>query len=86
MKKIVFRATAAINQQRRLTIMANLKMVCSYGYSCLDLPLGLVDCHIKGCESRLHHVCQEVYVAMHDIDIDGAERSICHNCVDKFWM
>ena len=25
-------------------------------------------------------------MAMYEIDIDGAERNICHNCVDKIWM
>ena len=25
-------------------------------------------------------------MAMHAIDIDGAERNICHNCVDELWM
>ena len=23
---------------------------------------------------------------MHEINLDGAERKICHNCVDKLWM
>ena len=23
---------------------------------------------------------------MHEIDLDGAERKICHNCVDELWM
>ena len=23
---------------------------------------------------------------MHEIDLDGAERKICRNCVDKLWM
>ena len=25
-------------------------------------------------------------MAMHEIDIDGVERKICHNCVDKIFM
>ena len=25
-------------------------------------------------------------MAMYDNDLDGAERKICHNCVDKIWM
>ena len=25
-------------------------------------------------------------MAMHAIDIDVAERKICHNCVDEIWM
>ena len=61
-------------------------MVCSYHSSCLDLPVVLVDCHMKECESHLLHVCQGGYVAMHAINLDGAERKICHNCVDELWM
>ena len=61
-------------------------MVCSYCYSCLDLPVALVDCQMKGYESRLHHVCQGEYVAMHNIDLDGAEVKICPNCFDEIWM
>ena len=26
------------------------------------------------------------YVAMHEIKLDGAERKICRDCVDKLWM
>ena len=76
----------AIKQQRLLIIMANPKMVCSYRYSCLDLPVALVDFQMKGCKSRLHHVCQGGYVAMNDIDIDGVEQKICLNCFDEIWM
>ena len=61
-------------------------MVCSYSSSCIDLPVALVDCQMKGCELRLYHVCQGEYVAMHMINLDGAERKICHNCVDDIWM
>ena len=61
-------------------------MVGFYRSYCLDLPVALVDCQMKGRESRLHHVCQGEYVAMHAIDIDGAERNICHNFVDEIWM
>ena len=50
----------------------NPKMVCSYRSSCLDLPVALVDCQMKGCELRLH-LCQGGYVAMHEIYLDGAE-------------
>ena len=57
-----FRATAAIKQQRRSTITANPKMVCSYRSSCLDLPVVLVDCYMNGCELRLYHVCHGGYV------------------------
>ena len=68
-----FRATAAIKQQRRLTIMVNPKMVFSYRSSCLDLPVALVDCQMKVCDLRLYHVCQGGYVDMHEIDLSGAE-------------
>ena len=85
-KKTGFRATAAIKQQRRLMIMTNPKMVCSYRYSCLDLPVTLVDFHMKGCEPRLDHVFQGDYVDMNEIDIDISELRICHNYVDKLWM
>ena len=66
--------------------MVNPKIVCSYRSSCLDLPVALVDCQMKGCESRLHHVCQGGYVAIHEIDLDGAELKICRDCVDELWM
>ena len=85
-KKTGFRATAAIKQQRQLTILAILKMVCSYRSSCLDLPVALVDCQMKGCESCLRHVCQGGYVAMHEINLDRAELKICRDCVDELWM
>ena len=85
-KILHFRATAAIKQQRRSTITANPKMACSYRSSCLGFPVALVDCQMKGCESRLHHVCQGEYVAMHDIKLDGAERKICRECVDNLRM
>ena len=61
-------------------------MACSYHSSCLDLPVALVDVNMKGCDSRLHHVCQGGYVAMHEIDLDGAELKICCECVDGIWM
>ena len=25
-------------------------------------------------------------MAMHEIDLDGAEREICRECVDELWM
>ena len=52
-----FRATTAIKQQRGSTIMVNLKMVCSYRSSCIDLHVELVDCQMKGVELSLHHIC-----------------------------
>ena len=85
-KKTCFRSTAAIKQQRKLTILANPTMVCSYRSYCLDLPVALVCCQMKGCESRFHHVCQGDYMAMHKIDLDGADLNICRDCVDKLWM
>ena len=48
--------------------------------------MALVDCQVEGCASRLHPVCQGGYVAMHEIDIDGAERNICCDFVDEIWM
>ena len=66
--------------------MVNPKMVCSYRSYCLDLPVALVDCQMKGCELRLHHVCQGGYVAMQEIELDGAERKICCKCVDDLRM
>ena len=61
-------------------------MVCYYSYSCLDLPVALVDCRMKGCELLLNHVCQGGYVAVHVVDLDGSERKICCNCVNELWM
>ena len=81
-----FRDTAAIKQQRRSTIAANPKMVCSYRSYCLGLPVALVDCQMKGCESRLHHVCQGGYVVMHEIKIDRSEQKICRKCIDDLSM
>ena len=52
--------------------MVNPKMVFSYRYYCLDLPVTLVYCQMKGCESHLHNVCQGEYAALHGIDLDGA--------------
>ena len=48
--------------------------------------MALVDCQMEVCSSRLKHICQGEYVAMHEIYIDGAERTICSNCVDDIWM
>ena len=81
-----FRATAAIKQQRRSTITAIPKMACSYRSSFIGLPVALVDCQMKGRESRLHHVCQGEYVDMHEIEIDGSERKIFRECIDDLRM
>ena len=48
--------------------------------------MALVDCHMKGCKLRLHHVCQGLYVDIHDINLNGAELNICRDCVDDIWM
>ena len=61
-------------------------MVCSYRSSCIGLPVALVDCQMKGCESRLHHLCQGGYVAMHEIELDGSEQKICRKCIDDLRM
>ena len=66
--------------------MGNPKIVCSYCSSYLDLPVAFIDCQMKGCESRLHHVCQGGYVAMHEIKLDGGERKICRECFDDLQM
>ena len=67
-------------------MMVNLKMVCSYRSSCLDLPVELVCCQMKGFGSHLHHVYQGGYVDMHEINLDGAELKICCDFVDELWM
>ena len=64
-------------------ILANLTMVFSYRYSCLDLHVALVDFQVEVCVSRLNHVCQGGYVDVHEINLDGAERKICRDCVDE---
>ena len=66
--------------------MGNPKIVCSYYSSYLDLPVALVDCQMKGCESHMHHVCKGGYETMHEIELDRAEFKICHNCIDELWM
>ena len=82
-KKTDFGVTAAIKQQRRFTNLTNPTMVCSYHYSCLDLPVALVDCQVEGCPLRLHRDCQGEYVILNNIDFDGVERKIFCDCVDK---
>ena len=79
----VFKSTAAIKQQQRLTNLTNLTMVCYHCSSFLYLPVALVDCQVEGCPSRLHHICQGGYVVWNYIDFDGAERNICYDCVDE---
>ena len=48
--------------------------------------MALVDCQMKGCESRLHHIYQGGYVAMHEIELDESEEKICRECIDDLWM
>ena len=48
--------------------------------------MALVNSQTQRFESRLRHVYQGGYVAMYEINLDGAERKICHNCVDNIWM
>ena len=66
--------------------MVNLKMVCSYCSCFIELPVALVDYRLKGCELRLRHVCQVEYVAIHEINLDGAELNICRDFFDELWM
>ena len=61
----------------------NLTMVCSYSYYCIDLPVEIVDCQVEDFPSRLHHVFQVEYVLQINVDFNGTERKICHNCVDE---
>ena len=56
--------------------------MCSYCYSCLDLPVALAGCQMEGCPSRLYHVWQGGYVAMNEMDLDGGERKIFRYCID----
>ena len=48
--------------------------------------MALVDCQIKGFESRLHHIYQGGYVAMHEIELDISKHKICHECIDDLSM
>ena len=66
--------------------MVNPTIVFSYQYSCLELPVVLVYCQVEVCSSRLHHICQGGYVAMHEINIEGAEQNIFCDCVGKLRM
>ena len=61
-------------------------MVCSYRPFYIDLPVALVDCQMKECESLLYQVYQGDYVVMHDIDLEGVDQKICRNCVDNIWI
>ena len=63
-----------------------MMMMCSYCYYFFDLPVALFDCHMEGCASFLHHVCQGEFVAMHEIYLDGSGRDICRDCVDNLPM
>ena len=48
--------------------------------------MALVDFQVEGCSLRLYQVCQGGYVAIYDIDLDGAEQNICFNWVAEFQM
>ena len=63
--------------------LKNTIMVCSYRYSCLDLPMVLFDCQVESFPYRLYHVCKGEYVLLNHIDFDGAERKICRDFVNK---
>ena len=65
--------------------MINPMMMCSYRYSCIDLPVALVYCQVEGCSLRLQYVCQEKYVVLNYIGFDGAERNICRYFFEKLW-
>ena len=61
-------------------------MVCYYCYSCIDLPVVLVDFQVEVCALRLHHVCRGEYVTMHKINIDRVDRKICLDFFDELRM
>ena len=79
-------SSATIKQQRQFTILANLTIVLFYPSSCLNLTVALVGF----IWSNVHPDCtmsvRGGYVAMHEIDIDGAEQKICRGCVDELCM
>ena len=68
------------------SILVNPKMVRYYHFFCLGLHVTLVDFQMEVCASCLHHVWHGGCVAMHEIDLGGAERKISCNCVDELWM
>ena len=61
-------------------------MLCFYHSSCLNLTVALADCQVEECASRLQHVYKGEYVAMNEINLDGAEQNIFRNFVDDLWM
>ena len=63
--------------------MISLAMVCYCCYSSIELTGALIDCQLESCPSRFPHVFQGYYVILNYIHFDGAERKICHDCVDK---
>ena len=65
--------------------LTNLKMVCSYRYDFIYLPVALVGCLVGGCPSFLHRVCQGEYLVLNYIYLDGGEKNICCDCDDKLW-
>ena len=63
--------------------MTNPMMVCSYRYSCIDLPVALVDFKEEGCPLHLYPIFEGEYVVLNDINFDGEERNICRDCVNE---
>ena len=57
--------------------------MCSYNYSCLELPVALVDCQVGGCPLCLYQICQGGYVPLNYIDFGRAERNIYCNYADE---
>ena len=82
-KNTVFWSHSRHKTETRLMYLTYPTMVCSYHYSCIDLPVALVDFQTEGSPSRFHHVCQGEYVILNYIDFDGAEQKIYCDCVDK---
>ena len=45
--------------------------------------MALVDFHVEGFPSLLHHVCLGEYVLLNNIIFDRGGQNICRDCVDK---
>ena len=45
--------------------------------------MALVDCHVEGCPSHLHRICQGECVLLKYIDFEIGGRKIYCDCVDK---
>ena len=57
-------------------------MACTYGSSCLGLPVLLVDCQVDVYLWWLHHMCQGEHESLKGVERDGPERKLCRVCVD----